>query len=688
MESHFDTLHGVRVEDPYRWLEDETNPEVQAWVAAQNKATRDALDAYPGRAALRARLEQYLTVGTISAPVVRAGRLFYSRREGSANQPILHLREGVRGPDRILLDPNSWSQDGTVALDWSYLSRDGQYLAYGRSDGGSERSTLRVLDVTSGNDLPDRIPNTRACSVAWEPPSTRTSGKSTRTSGTSRGFYYTRYPAPGALPVGEENYHRRVYHHTLGEDPEGDSLVFGEGRAPDDWPNVEISRDGRWLVVEEAKGWTKTDLYLKDLRRGGGFIPIVEGMDALYGVVALENLLVIQTNEGAPTYRVFTADPERPRRESWVEVIPPRDEVLESVHVIGGRIVASYLRDSTSRLRVFTLEGKLEDEIELPTLGTVFQIAGEHDSPEMYFGFTTFTAPPRIYRHDLGTRRTEVWEKVSSPVDERAFEIEQVRYKSRDGTPITMFIVRPSGGPIDEPRPCLLTGYGGFNISLTPGFDRDSFVWLERGGIMAIANLRGGGEYGESWHRAGMLDRKQNVFDDFIAAAEHLVSEGYTRPDKLAIQGGSNGGLLVGAAVTQRPELFRAAVCAVPLLDMIRYHNFRIARLWIPEYGSADDADQFRWLLAYSPYHRVKDGTRYPAVLLATAESDTRVDPMHARKMAARLQSATSAIDRPILLRVESRAGHGAGKPLAKLLDEQTDVYSFLFDQLGIDMPS
>jgi prolyl oligopeptidase len=662
-------LHGHEIDDPYRWLEDESRPEVRAWVEDQNARTRAALDAAPGRARIRERLETFLSIGTISPPVTRGGRLFHSRREGRTNQPILYVREGANGVDRPLLDPNPLSEDGAVALDWSYVSRDGRLLAYGISEGGSERSTLRIRDVASGADLEDRIPGTRACSVAWEP--------------SGSGFYYTRYPAPGSVPEGEENYHRHVFHHTLGADPAGDPHVFGEGRAADDWPNVSISNDGRWLVVEEAQGWTRSEVYLKDLRGSGGFVPVVEGANALYSVEALDDLLVIHTNEGAPTYRVFTADPGRPGRESWTEIIPAGEDVLQSVGAVGGRLVAHYLRAASSRLRIFSLAGTLEDEIELPALGSIYAITGEWDRSEMYYGFISFTVPPRVYRRDLETRASALWGSVASPVDEGAFQIEQVRFPSRDGTPVTMFIIHPRGIRKDGSHPCLLTGYGGFGISMTPGFDRDAFLWHERNGIMAIANLRGGGEYGEDWHRAGMLDKKQNVFDDFIAAAEFLIREGYTQPAKLAIQGGSNGGLLVGAALTQRPDLFRAVVCQVPLLDMLRYHQFRIARLWIPEYGSPEDPEQFAWLLAYSPYHRVREGTPYPAVLLATAESDSRVDPMHARKMAARLQAA-SAGDRPILLRLESRAGHGAGKPLAKQLDEQTDIYSFLFEQLGM----
>jgi len=669
-ESVVEQIHGVSVADPYRWLEDDDSPDVRSWVAAQNGKTRAALDPIPGRAKIRERLETLVSIGSISTPAVRKERLFYSRREGRMNQPVLYVREGLRGSDRVLLDPNPLSADGTVALDWSYVSEDGRYLAYGVSQSGSEQSTLRVRDVGTGVDLPDQIPHTRACSVAWEP--------------SSRGFYYTRYPAPGTVPEGQENYNRRVFHHTLGDDPAKDSLVFGEGREPDAWPNVDLSPDGRWLVVEESKGWSRTQVYLKDLKSEDGFKPVVEGEEALYGVAALNDRLIIHTNEGAPTYRVFTADPRRPGRANWIEVIPPSEEILQGLRIVGGRIVAEYLKDASSRLRIFSMDGRLEKEIDLPTLGSVSALGGEWDGKDIYFGFTSFTVPPSVYHHDIRSGTTALWEKVSAPIDPAAYEIRQVRYPSKDRTMISMFVILPKGVARDGGQRVLLTGYGGFNVSLTPTFDRDNFLWLERGGAVAIPNLRGGGEYGETWHRAGMLANKQNVFDDFIAAAEYLIREGFTRSDRLAIQGGSNGGLLVGAALTQRPDLFRAVVCAVPLLDMVRYHRFQIARLWIPEYGSAEDPDQFRWLYAYSPYHHVKDGTAYPAVLLTAAESDSRVDPMHARKMAAQLQAATTAGERPILLRLETKAGHGAGKPLSKQLDEQTDVWSFLFWQLGV----
>jgi len=668
-EDLVETIHGVRVSDPYRWLEDEGGEEVRDWVEAQNALTRRALDALPGRARLRERLSLYLSVGTLGTPSERGGRVFHLRREGSTNQPILHVREGAGGRDRPLVDPNTLSPDGTVALDWWHPSLEGDLLAYGLSSGGSELSVLRIRDVATGRDLPDEIPGTRACSVAWEPG--------------GQAFYYTRYPSPGSVPAGEEMYHRHVFRHRLGADPAGDERVFGEGREPDAWPVVALSSDGRWLLVAESHGWVRTNVYLKDLRGRGPFVPLVEGPEALYEALVLPDRVLLHTNDGASSYRVFSVDPEAPARESWREIVPPADEILQSIQVAGDKVMASYLDDAASRLRVFGLDGRPEGEIELPGPGTIYGMDGRRESAEFYFGFVSFATPPRVYRHDAAKGTTELWDAIQSPVRPEDYEVVRTRYESKDGTRVPVFIVMKKGLPRDGSNPLLLTGYGGFNISLTPNFERDRFVWLERGGILAIACLRGGGEYGEAWHRAGMLDKKQNVFDDFIAAAEYCIREGYTRPDRLAIAGGSNGGLLIGAAITQRPDLFRAAVCAVPLLDMIRYHRFQIARLWIHEYGSADDAEQFEWLRAYSPYHKVEEGARYPATLLMTAESDSRVDPMHARKMAARLQAAQAEGGPPILLRVETKAGHGAGKPLAKQLDAQTDIWSFLYTQIG-----
>jgi prolyl oligopeptidase len=666
-----DTLHGIEVRDPYRWLEDEDHPEVARWIDAQNGYTRSVLDARPGRAAVRQRLKKLLSIGVLGTPAVRGDLYFHTRREGSRDQPVLYVRRGLRGRDRVLVDPNRLSQDGTAAIDWWYPSEDGALLAYGVSIGGDEKSTLRVLEVSTGRHRPDTIPHTRYCSLAWLPDGS--------------GFYYTRYPTPGEVPPGQENYSSHVFLHRLGGDWAGDPKIFGEGRRPEDILQVGLSPDGRHLLVHAFEGWSRNDLYVLDRKaEGAGFVPVVEGEDALFTAEAVGGTLYVLTNWQAPRYRLFAVDPARPGREHWRLLIPESDAVLSEAVWVGGRIVAASMKDASSRLAVHAADGAKVRDIPLPALGTIEKVSGRHDGHEVFFGYSSYTIPPTVYRHDLADGGTAVWGKVKADVDLSGLEVTQVFYPSGDGTKVSMFLVHRKGLALDGSNPTLLYGYGGFNISQTPDFSRGTVLWLERGGVYAEANLRGGGEYGEEWHRAGMLGRKQNVFDDFTAAAEWLIRRRYTRPDRLAILGGSNGGLLVGAALTQRPDLFRAVVSAVPLLDMVRYHEYQIARLWIPEYGSAEDPEQFRWLHAYSPYHRVRPGTPYPAILITTAASDSRVDPMHARKMAARLQAATSS-DRPVLLRSESRAGHGVGKPLTKQIDEATDVWSFLLWQLGLE---
>jgi len=659
------------VPDPYRWLEDGEADEVRRWSETQARHTRAILDAEPSAAAIRERLRALFAIGLVSPPVARGGLYFHQRRAGDQEQPILYVREGREGEDRVLLDPAALSADRTSALDWWYPSDDGRLLAYGVSEGGSEKSVLRVRDVASGQDLADVIPGTRACSLEWRPDGT--------------GFFYTRYPEPGSVPAGEENYHRRVFEHTLGRDWRLDPLVFGAERPPEDWPNAHLSPDGRWLAVSVSRGWTRTDVYLRDLAApGGGFVTVVEGVDAIFGVQLRHDRLYLQTNFEAPRSRLLAADLDRPGRESWREVLPEGPDVLEGAALIGDWMVAVWLRDASSRLTLHTLGGRLIHEVTLPVIGSVAGLTGEWDGEEAFLGFSSYAVPPTVYRLALPEPGLETWARAEGEVDADRFRVRLVRYPSRDGTEVSMFLVDARDRPRDARGAALLTGYGGFNVSHTPAFARGVILFLEKGGLYAVAHLRGGGEYGEEWHRAGMLEKKQNVFDDFAAGAEFLVREGHAAPDRLAIMGGSNGGLLVGAALTQRPELFRAVVCQVPLLDMVRYHLFRIARLWIPEYGAADEGDAFRWLHAYSPYHHVRDGARYPAVLLTTGESDSRVDPLHARKMAARLQAATAS-DLPVLLRVETRAGHGQGKPLSKALEEWADVWTFLFGQLGLE---
>lgn len=721
VEPVIETLHGRQIADPYRWLENAESAETKRFVSEQNAYTRSVLEKIPERHALRKRIEKLLTIGRVASPRIGGDKYFYERRDGRQNQPVVYVRERPRASqsgrdrassakaasqaidnepgsaansktdlslaetERALIDVNALSPDGTIALDWWYPSEDGRYVAYGTSANGSELSTLHVIEAESGKVLAEEIERTRAASVAWLPDSS--------------GFYYTRYPRPGDVPAGEEMYHRRVFFHALGfhvfnpaenADGSNDPLIFpgsGESLDPQHWPNVTISNDGRWLLIEISEGWTKSELHLKDLSApAGDFLRITEDKNFLYHGEILDGQIYITSNEGAPRFRVFKAECARPQRQNWTEIIPQGEGVIEGqATVIGRRLFVHYIRNASSQLSIFALDGAAVAEVPMPALGSIFDLGGSWNSDRGFFGFISYTIPPTVYEVSL-TGAAKEWARVESGIDAEKYQIEQRWFHSKDGTRVPMFVVSKKGLARDGRAPTLLSGYGGFNVGRTPFFNRNvMLLLLEQGGVYVDVQLRGGNEFGEDWHRAGMLKQKQNVFDDFIAAAEYLIAENYTDSDHLAIQGGSNGGLLMGAALTQRPELFRAVVCQVPLLDMLRYQQFQIAKLWIPEYGTADDPKQFEYLYAYSPYHHVKPGTMYPAILFMTAESDTRVDPMHALKMAALLQAqAANGPERPLLLRVDSKAGHGVGKPITKLVDDALDVWSFLFWQLGV----
>jgi len=664
-----DDYFGQKIVDPYRWLENGNSPETEQWVAEQLAYTRSILDKLPGRDKLHERIEQLLEIGTLGGTQVGGSYYLHTRRDGKQNQPVLYVRKGVNGKDDVLVDANQLSKDGTIALDWWYVSHDGRYVAYGTSESGSEMSTLHIIETATHKLLPDTIARTRAASIAWKPDNS--------------GFYYTRYPSKGEVAEGQEMYNRHVFYHALGSDPAKDPLIFGEGRDPQDWPNVVLSNDGRWLAIMVEQGWTKNEVYLKDVQTNAPVVPVVTGKNFLYFAQPYDGNLYILTNEDSPRYRVYRAPASQPTAEHWREIIPETDSVLTALDIVGGQLFAEYEKNAHSQLKRFTTEGTPLSEIELPTLGTITELGGTYDSTSAFYLFTSFTVPTTIYRFDIPTGKSTLWDSVQTTFDTSKYETKQVWYTSKDGTRVPMFLVLRKRLKLTGHNPVLLTAYGGFNVSMTPEFAKTIFPWLDHDGIFAMANLRGGSEFGEDWHRAGMLDKKQNVFDDFIAAAGYLQKSGYTDRQHLAIRGGSNGGLLMGAALTQRPDLFRAVVCQVPLLDMLRYQNFQIAKLWIPEYGSSADPKQFQWLYAYSPYHHVTPGTDYPAVLFMTADTDTRVDPMHAKKMTALLQAENGGSN-PILLRIELKAGHGAGKPISKLVEEWTDIYSFLFWQLGM----
>jgi prolyl oligopeptidase len=674
-----DDVHGHKIVDNYRWLEDADSPETQAFVDQELSYTRSVLDPLPGREKILARLQQLALIGTVGAPQLGGKYYFYTRREGTQNQPVLYVRDESHGKDRALVDPNALAADSTVAMDWWYPSDDGKYVAYGLSASGSEESTLHVIETATGKILPDSIERARYQGVSWKK--------------YNSGFYYNLHPKKGEVPEGEEVYHVKVFYHQLGSDPAKDRTVFdprslGTEHKPQEIPFAQLADDDdRWLLISIFEGYAKTELYLQDLKSGAPPVAITTGKEFLYSGEIFQGKVYITTNEGAPRFRVFVADAANAQRENWKEIIPQSDAVLQNLSVFGGKLFAQYAKNASSQLKLFDVHGKMLGDIALPAIGTAAGIGGRWDRSQMFFGFQSFTIPASVYEVNVDTLQSSLWERVHAPLDPADYEVKQVWFTSKDGTKVPMFLFHKKGITLDGKNPTLLTGYGGFNISLTPSFAAGRYLWLEHGGVFAVANLRGGGELGEDWHRAGMLDKKQNVFDDFIAAAEFLISDNITDKDHLAIQGGSNGGLLVGAAFTQRPDLFRAVVCQVPLLDMLRYQNFQIAKLWIPEYGSADDAKQFEWLYAYSPYHHVKAGTEYPAILFMTADTDRRVDPMHAKKMAALMQAEAangSSHDRPILLRIESKAGHGAGKPVTKQIEEGVDIYSFLFWQIGV----
>lgn len=670
-----ETLHGELVHDPYRWLENAADPRVQAWIGEQNRLLERTLAPIAERATVRERIARLLEIGSVSLPTVTRGgagfRYFYTRREGTQNQPVLYVRDGAHGAERVLFDANALSAQGSVALDWYQPSLDGSLLAYGSSEDGSEESTLRVRDVTSGRDLDDVIPHTRHASIAWLPGSKR--------------FFYTRYPKPGSVPEGEERYHRKVYEHVLGADPAGDRLIFGD-LSLTDFPSVSVSPNGRHVFVHVHQGWTKTELYYAELGSSAPvFEKLTDGKDQRYSALILDDAFYVLTNEGAPRGAIYRATFNRPRREHWQLLIPEHGEdVLTGFDVVRGKLFVSYMHQAASRLEIFDASGKSLGPVELPALGASNGFSGHHQGDEVFFSFESFAIPPSIRRLDLATGKTEAWATVKSDLRPEDYRVTRGEARSKDGTRVPYMMVHGAGLSLESgDNPTLLYGYGGFNISLEPRFSRASYALLERGGVFVQANLRGGGEFGESWHRLGQLEHKQNTFDDFVAVAEDLIRRGVTRRERLAIYGRSNGGLLVAAALTQRPDLFRAAVSSVPLTDMLRYERFSIAKLWIPEYGSAEDPEQFGFLRAYSPYHRVTPGVAYPAVLLTTAESDTRVDPLHARKLAAALQYSSSS-DLPVLLRTETEAGHGAGTPLHKLVGELSDVYTFVLWQLGV----
>jgi prolyl oligopeptidase len=674
-----DTYHGTIVRDPYRWLEDPDSEETRAWVDAQNALTAAAL-AGPLRESLVRRLTTLHDYPRTSVPLKRRNRYFLLHNRGLQNQPVLYIHETGLLTPRALLDPNALSADGTVALTALAPNDQGTLVAYGLSASGSDRQDIRIRDVAAGEDLPDRILWTKFVSIAWLPDGS--------------GFYYTRFPAPGSVPESDENYFCSVWFHRLGEQQAQDVLVFETPDQPDTVFEVDVAHGGRWVVITAQKGASdKSEVYLIDRNASAAApVKIFAGFDAAFSLLdAADGLLFFRSDRQSPRGKIVAIHPEA-LANGTREIVPELEDKLSLALIAGGKIVTSYLHNASDRLRLFRLDGTPEADIGLPGLGSLTGLEGHPDDSELLVGFTSFALPPTNFRCDLGAPPLVPF-SVSLPpgnpstVSPEDYATTQVWYPSKDGTRVSMFLVHQKDLPQDGNRPVLMTGYGGFNISVTPAFDPATFALLERGGIYAVTNLRGGGEYGERWHEAGMLDRKQNVFDDFIAAAEWLVWSGWCRPGRIAIEGGSNGGLLTAAVMLQRPDLFGAVVCRVPVADMLRYHLFTVGRFWIPEYGSADNPDQFPHLYRYSPYHNVRDDVAYPPILIATADTDDRVSPGMAKKLAARLQ-ASSGNPAPVLIRVETRAGHGAGKPMSKVIKEDADIFAFVLMSVADNYPA
>jgi prolyl oligopeptidase len=688
-----DDYHGTKVADPYRWLEDDNSPETGAWILAQNRVTETYLSQIPKREKIRERLTELWNYERYGLPWNEGDWYFYTHNNGLQNQSVLMVadRKSFRArtnsplpnplPEgeeaaRVLLDPNTLSADGTVSLTGSRVSDDGKYLAYGLASGGSDWNEWRVREVASGRDLDDHLKWVKFSGASWTKD--------------GRGFFYSRYdePAEGEKLTGA-NYFQKVFYHRLGTEQSQDKLTY-ERKDHKDWGfSAGVTDDGEYLVISVWQGTRRENQVFYQALDGKTpgectTVELLTGFDADYNFVGNDgSKFYFLTDKDAPRRRLIAIDIERPEPERWQVLVPQTEDILERVSLVGDQFFAEYLRDASSRVKVFDLSGKHLRDVELPGIGSVSGFGGDRDDTETFYGFTSYTTPTTIYRYDLASGESSVWRRPKIDFDSDKYETKQLFTESKDGTRVPIFVTHKKGLALDGNNPTLLYGYGGFNIALSPGFDTRSAVWMEMGGVYAVATLRGGGEYGVEWHEGGRLDNKQNVFDDFFAAAELLIEKRYTRPEKLAIAGRSNGGLLVGAAMTQRPELFGAALPGVGVMDMLRFHKFTIGWAWVSEYGSADDAEQFQTLYRYSPLHNLKSGVRYPATLIITADHDDRVVPAHSFKFAAALQAAQSG-NAPTLIRIETRAGHGAGVALKKKIEETTDELAFLVRALGM----
>ncbi len=670
----YDTYFGVKVADPYRWLEDENSPETARWVEEQNKLTFSYLDKIPYRAQVKDRLTKIYNYARYAAPYRRGDYWFFSKNDGLQNQSVIYIQKGLDGTPEVFLDPNKFSAEGTTQLGALSISKDAKYAAYCKASGGSDWRDCYVMEVATRKQLADELKWIKSSGLAWQ----------------GGGFYYSRYDAPEkGKELTSKNENHKVYFHKVGTPQSADELVYSDAAHPQRFHHASTTDDERYAfmnVSDRGTGKKGNALFYRDAKAGDKtWKPLVAEIgDDYYGVVDnVGDKLLVETNHNAPNGRVFLFDPKNPSEKDWKDVLPERAEPLQSANTGGGKLFATYLKDVTTRAYVYTLDGKLENEVQLPTLGIANGLGGNMDDRFVFYTFSTFNFPPSIYRYDVATRKSTLFRAPELPGFRPSdYEVKQVFFNSKDGTRVPMFVVHKKGLKLDGRNPTLLYGYGGFNSSTTPGFSPGRLVLLEQGFVYVSANMRGGGEYGEKWHEAGTKLKKQNVFDDFIGAAEWLIANKYTSPERLAIHGVSNGGLLVGAVANQRPDLFKAVIQQAGVMDMLRFHKFTIGWNWIADYGSSDNEAEFKALYAYSPIHNVKPGTKYPATLITTADHDDRVVPAHSFKYAAAMQAA-QASDNPVLIRIDTRSGHGASST-TKAIEQNADIYSFLMYNLGV----
>ncbi len=664
MDNTVDNFHGTMVADPYRWLEKQGDAEVDAWIEVQNKLTEEFLQTSPHRDALQARLTELWDYPRYSIPVQVGSWFFFQKNNGLQNQPTLYRQQGLEGQASVVLDPNLWSSDGTIAISNFSVDDSAKYLAYTLSAQGSDRQQIYIRDLEARKNLPEIIRWCRFTNMAWVG---------------DQGFYYSRYPEPGTVAKEDETNYCQVYWHQLGTSQEEDVLIYDRPDAKELSFSPSVTMDQAYLVIHAFLGTdSRNGFYYKKLGSDESFIRLLEHGEAKYSFLGNEgSLFYFFTDLDAPQGRIICINIEQPAEEGWQEVVPEQKEVISTARFIDGQFVIAFMHNAHALLRVYGMNGEMVSEVPLPTLGSIEGLSGKQNHKGLFVAFTSFLYPSVSFYYDLHTRKLTPFGKQELKFDADRYETNQVFYPSKDGTEVSLFLVHKKGLKKDGNNPTLLYGYGGFNIAITPSFSPSRILWLEQGGVYAVANLRGGSEFGEEWHLSGMRENKQNVFDDFIAAGEWLVANDYTNPQKLAIEGRSNGGLLVSACLVQRPDLFGAVICSVPVTDMLRFHKFTVGRYWVPEYGNAEEsAEDFAFLYHYSPLHNVQP-REYPPTLVVTADGDDRVVPAHAYKFTATLQAAQAG-DAPILIRVDTKSGHGHGKPTRKIIEEHTDVYAFL----------